>query len=242
MRGWFDALVSVLLAPACAACRHPLAHPSRGCVCGACWQGVERFPPPLCEWCGDPLGIPGPDGSHRHPADCELRTRASAITRAAAVGPHTGALRSIIHAFKYDGRRSVACGLAALMREAGAQLLEDADACVPVPLHPSRLRSRGFNQADDLARHLRLPVIHAIRRVHHTDPQAGLAAQERRTNVAGAFAPTAAARAIRASTVVLVDDVRTTGATAECCAQVLKACGVRDVRVLTAARVASSSL
>lgn len=241
MRNWLDALVTVLLAPLCAACRRPLAHPSRGCVCDACWLSIERFAPPLCEWCGDPLGGLTPEASRHHALQCPQLTKTSAIDRARAAGPHTGALRSVIHALKYDGRRSLASGLAALMLEAGSELLAGADACVPVPLHPSRARSRGFNQAEDLAGRLPLPLIRALRRVHHTDTQANLPAQDRARNVAAAFAPSRGVRLVRGGTVVLIDDVRTTGATVESCARVLKACGVEQVRVLTAARVAPPS-
>ena len=123
------------------------------------------------------------------------------------------------------------------MRIRGADVLAGADAAVPVPLHPSRRRERGFNQAADLARHLGLPVIHALRRVRATAAQAGLPAARRHGNVRGAFAPTRRPRPWTAATVVLVDDVSTTGATLEACARALKAAGVREVRALTAARV-----
>lgn len=245
MRAWLDALVTVLLAPVCAACRAPLCHPSRGCVCEACWQGVERFRPPLCAWCGDPFSDPENTaepaaGLLAHATVCPQQRRQTAIDRARAAGPHTGSLRAVIHAFKYGGRRSVAVGLAALMRDAGTDVLDGAEVVVPVPLHRARLRSRGFNQADDLAAHLELPVVHALRRIRHTDVQANLTAQDRLRNVAGAFAAARSSGDVRGATVVLVDDVRTTGATLEACALALKQSGAREVRVLTAARVALS--
>jgi ComF family protein len=146
-------------------------------------------------------------------------------------------LRAIIHAFKYDGRRSLARPLAALMRARGALVLTGADIVVPVPLHPSRRRSRGFNQALDLAAHLQLPVIRALKRVRATRSQTTLPASQRHGNVRRAFAPTRAATRIRGLIAVVVDDVSTTGATIEACARVLKACGCPEVRALTAARV-----
>jgi ComF family protein len=142
-----------------------------------------------------------------------------------------------VHALKYDGRRSLAGPLAALMRTRGADLLDDVAAAVPVPLHGSRRRQRGFNQADDLARHLDLPVVHGLARVRPTAVQAGLPAAQRHRNVRGAFAATHAGRALRGAIVILVDDVSTTGATLEACARALKEAGVREVRALTAARV-----
>ena len=155
-----------------------------------------------------------------------------------AVDHYEGRLRDIIHALKYEGRRSIAPPLGALMRSCGQELLSGADVVVPVPLHPRRERSRGFNQADDLARQLGLPIAPLLRRVRSTASQIELAADERVSNVEGAFAlrlPTPASRL--PAVIVLVDDVSTTGATLEACALVLKRAGVREVRALTAARV-----
>jgi ComF family protein len=118
-------------------------------------------------------------------------------------------------------------------------IVAGCDAAVPVPLHGARLRSRGFNQAHDLACHVGLPVVRALRRTRHTHTQTTLPAGERHANVAGAFAPTRAAARLRGTTVLLIDDVRTTGATLEACAVVLREAGVCEVRALTAARVAS---
>ena len=106
-----------------------------------------------------------------------------------------------------------------------------------MPLHPSRRRERGFNQAEDLARHVGLPVALALKRIRQTPTQTGLPAAERHANVAGAFRATRVRSRLAAATVVLVDDVRTTGATLDACARALKEAGVREVFALTAARV-----
>jgi ComF family protein len=108
---------------------------------------------------------------------------------------------------------------------------------VPVPLHAARQRARGFNQADDLARHIGPPVVRALKRIRDTVTQTTLPASERQTNVAGAFRVTREAAALRGATVLLIDDVRTTGATLDACATALKAAGTRSVFALTAARV-----
>ena len=163
------------------------------------------------------------------------------ITIGAAGGHYEGALRDIIHAYKYEGRRSLAQPLGQLMRNAGVALLEDADCIVPVPLHPWRRLRRGFNQAVDLANALNRPVVNALWRARSTAPQMALPAQSRRTNVRDAFILSPRYRAslsgrhIENRIVVLVDDVRTTGATLNACAKVLKRAGVREVRALTAA-------
>ncbi len=134
--------------------------------------------------------------------------------------------------------RSLARPLAAMIRERGAELLHGADVIVPVPLHPWRRLRRGFNQADDLARHLGVPVCRALWRMRATAPQALLDPEQRRRNVRAAFrlSPFVRVSRIEGAHVVLLDDVRTTGATLEACARVLKAAGAGDVTALTVAR------
>ena len=158
------------------------------------------------------------------------------VERARAVGEYDGALRLIIQAIKYEGRRSLAIPLGRLMRTRGADLLEGADAVVPVPLHRSRLSERGFNQAADLAGPLGVPLRDALRRIRRTPTQTGLPAAQRHRNVRNAFAVTRAGRSLAGATVVLIDDVCTTGATLEACARTLREAGVREIRALTAAR------
>ena len=161
----------------------------------------------------------------------------------AAAGRYDGALRQIVHAFKYEGRRSLARPLGAMLRAGAADWLRTTDCAVPVPLYPWRRLSRGFNQAADLARQLDLPVVHALWRTRATAPQTGLTAAARRRNVAGAFrlSPLLSRRTralISDRVVVLVDDVLTTGATMQACAEVLASAGAREVRMLTVARAA----
>ena len=220
-----DAVLAVILAPACAACGELLDHPTRGPVCSSCWRSILPLTPPLCDVCGDPL--PTWRTISRPLARCpRCRRIVRSVDRARAIGEYEGALRAIVHALKYEGRRSLARPLAALMRERSADVIDGAQCLVPVPLHPSRRRRRGFNQANDLARHLGAPVRHALRRVHATPTQTSLPAAQRHRNVRDAFAVTRAARDLIGATVVLVDDVSTTGATLDACAQVLKVAGV----------------
>jgi ComF family protein len=169
------------------------------------------------------------------PLGCD--TLPPVITRATAIGPHEGRLREIIQALKYDPRPTVARHLAARMRDAGSEVLADADVVVPVPLHRSRERARGFNQARSLAMHLGLPVSDALVRMKKTESQADLPAERRHANVRGAFAVRPRA-ALDGRIVVLVDDVRTTGATLSACASALIDAGAAEVRALTAAKAA----
>jgi ComF family protein len=231
MRTVVDGLVSVLLAPCCAACHRPLDEPTASIVCEPCWTAIKTIRPPYCGVCGDPMdswraGVPA-----GRCARCLVRR--SHITLGRSVGEYEGALRDILHALKYDRRRSTAGRLSALMRVHGQAALAGADYAVPVPLHWRRRWSRGFNQAAVLAGGLGLPVVGALRRIRHTRSQTDLPADRRRTNVRGAFG---IRRSLPGAVVVLVDDVSTTGATLEGCAKVLVEAGAREVRTLTAAR------
>ena len=231
-----DAILSVVLSPPCAACDMPLLHPTRGPVCDSCWSSIVPLTHPLCDRCGDPLPTWRVVSV---PLACCPRCRRTrrAIDRARAIGSYDGALRAIVHALKYEGRRSLARPLGRLMRERGAKMMIGAACVIPVPLHPSRKRHRGFNQAEDLAREMRIPITKALRRVRATATQTELPAGQRHRNVRDAFAPTPAAAALADAIVVLIDDVSTTGATLDACARVLKQAGIAEVRALTAARV-----
>lgn len=206
-----NAVLSALIAPPCAVCASVLDRPLDGAVCERCWASVAA------------TGVPFSVGATIH---------------ACAVGEYEGTLREVIHALKYDGRRSVARRLSQLMVERGAGVLAGADAVVPVPLHKRRQRERGFNQAVDLANGLGLPVIRALRRQRNTPPQVALQSSARYANVKDAFyVVERALNATEPRTIVLVDDVTTTGATLNACAQALKRACVHEVRALTAARV-----
>jgi ComF family protein len=229
-----DGLLTVTLAPCCAACGEPLGHPSTSVVCEDCWRSIRPLTPPLCMICGDPLS----SWRRIEPDDrCpRCRVHRGSIARSRAVGHYDGGLRDILHAFKFDGRRTLAGPLAALMRLHGRTVLEGADAVVPVPLHWRRHWRRGFNQSAALASGLDLPVVHALRRRRHTRTQADLPARQRHANVRNAFRVRRGTR-LTGACVVLVDDVSTTGATLEACAAALVGAGVCQVRALTAARV-----
>ena len=187
-------------------------------MCEACWASIGRQP-------------------------IELRFDAThAISQAVAVDEYDGRMKDIVHALKYDRRRSISPRLGALMRACGAEVLRGADGVVPVPLHPRREYSRGFNQAHDLAIHLGPPVLPLLRRVVYTQSQIELPKHERHRNVRDAFLfrPDPGSRIPDPGVVVLIDDVATTGATLDSCATVLKGSGVREVRALTAARVVTA--
>lgn len=234
-----DAVISVLLSPLCAACRVALDTPTRSAVCASCWREIPALVPPLCECCGDALR--SWRASSTEEGRCSrCREIPPSIVKTRALGIYDGSLRTIIHALKYGGRRSVGRQLSLMMQQRCHALLVGADMVVPVPLHPFRRLTRGFNQADDLCAALRLPVSLALTRTRDTGVQADLPASARQANVRGAFRLARGAD-VRGACLVLVDDVSTTGATLEACAQALLAGGAREVRALTAARAVSQS-
>jgi len=178
----------------------------------------------------------------------ECLSEDGAVSALRALGPYERVLRDLLHAMKFDRRRSLAIRLAALLRSSAEEIFESADALVPTPLHPWRQWRRGFNQANDLANALRtraLPVWPAVRRVRSTRPQFELAAEARHSNVQEAFSISGWtpwhqarwARRIAGRTLVLVDDVTTTGATLDACAEVLLQHGAREVRAVAIGRV-----
>ena len=159
---------------------------------------------------------------------------------------YQGAARGLVHSLKYGGdhwaARPLAMGMAAAFALGSGPALGQGErlVLVPVPLHPRRQRLRGFNQAEILCRalapHLDLPVAPlALRRIRATRSQVGLDVSQRRRNLRGAF-EVADVPAVYGKRILLVDDVCTTGATALACAHALRACGARDVHLLTACK------
>ena len=235
-----NAIVRALIEPRCAACGALLERPLAGAVCEPCWFGITSVAPPWCSRCGDELAAW--QAADAVCARCLARPPHYSVARSAA--RYHGAMREIIQAFKFSHRRLLAEPLGRMMRLSGGDVLDGADAVVPVPLHPVRSFRRGFNQADDLARQLGLPVWRALRRRRYGPPQAGLAAEARHANLNRAFSidplwlfgARVHRRTLEGRTLVVVDDVMTTGETIEACSRILLDAGAKEVRALTAAR------
>ena len=232
--GWakrgLAAAVRVLLPERCAACG-VLIRGEGGALCPNCFSGLKFVQGRVCDRCG----WPEPAG-----ADCRRCTPNGPIRRRRFALVYADAAAGLVQRFKYADRPDLAPRLAAWMTRAGADLLADADLLAPVPIHWSRLLKRQFNQSAELARHLsRLSGIpwetQAIRRVRATPPQARLGSNvQRRKNVQAAFRPRDGLD-LGGRTVLLIDDVLTTGATAEACAAELLRAGAGAVDLLTVA-------
>ena len=243
-RGWIEAarglalrLSDLALPPLCLACGTGVE--AHGALCGTCWQAVEFIEAPFCPVSGLPFPYDPGEGI----VSAAALASPPPYDAARAVMRYSDASGRLIHRFKYGDRMEAAPAFGRWMARAGAELLRDADLVTPVPLHRRRLFTRRFNQSAELARQVaRLSGVPAVpdllERVRATRPQVGLSGDARRRNVAGAFRLKAAhMERARGRIVVIVDDVMTTGATAEACARALKKAGAREVRLLCLARV-----
>ncbi|MCS6828047.1 MAG: ComF family protein [Caldilinea sp.] len=231
IRTWTTAGVDLLFPPTCVACGRPGWR-----ICPRCAQLVLPMPPTLCQRCGRTQ----PTVVER----CDFCTDDAAfpLQRARAAALHVSPLREWIHLLKYEGRRDLAPLLArylvaALDRPDWSEILLRLNAVAPVPLHDERRRERGYNQAELLAQALcerrRLPLrTDLLQRSKLTRSQVGLNRAERQENVQDAFTAVSTCRGL---SVLLIDDVYTTGATLCACASALLKMGAAAVYALTLA-------
>ena len=228
-------LVDFVFPPRCPLCSDPIDWTDPPCLCPSCLSKVSFVVPPFCTRCGIPFASPKEE-SHL----CgQCMESVATYGTARAICQFSGPIRRAIHAFKYENKTHLAKTLIGLMEKNRPSLDICAyDLLVPIPLHKNRLRQRGYNQSLLLARELHrwyaTPVNdRMVRRVRDCAAQIELVGAQRLENVKGVFSlgddPTG-------KTILLVDDVLTTGATVSECAKVLLRGGARVVDVLTVAR------
>jgi len=236
--GFFDlfskCVQAFVLPQECVVCSEPVCEPDWSPLCGSCRVRLREPSGIRCRLCGLLLTLLDEGGC------CGRCLREDpGFDRVATAGDYRGALRQVLHGYKFGGHRRLAGPLAQLIaRVYRAELANGTwDCLIPIPIHPRRLRSRGFDQVGRLCRYLEpdvgLPLLDVVVRVRPTLPQRGLTVDQRRRNLHQAFR-LRAQPGVRDA--LIVDDILTTGATAREIAGLLRSSGVRQVGVLTVAR------
>ncbi len=231
--GFIEGFLNLLFPLNCLICRRGLDPGNKKYLCPSCWAEIRLIKEPVCSRCGRPSAL----------STCiSCRKKHYHFQAARAAGFYEGVLRECIHLFKYSRKAYLSQPLGELL----AELMKDddnlrkAELLVPVPLDRKRYREREFNQAHLLAkavsRRFGIPLSPStLRRTRTTLPQTGLNRRQREENVKGLFR-VARAKECRGKTILIIDDVFTTGSTANECAKVLSRVGAREVNILTVAR------
>jgi ComF family protein len=247
-RQFIQSLLALILPASCVVCAGALNESLTGGICGSCRRALEAWTGTVCYRCGLPLA------ARVMTADSlcgECRLDRPHFDFARSYGIYAGTLRKVVLELKFHRRERLGVRLGHLLVQPwlalqAALTLQESWLVLPVPLHRSRERERGYNQATLLAQGFAQALRQrgstglqfdrrALTRERSTAPQSGLSVQARRDNVRGVFSVTAPKR-LRDRNMILVDDVMTTGATASACAAELKRCGAQRVVVLTLAR------
>lgn len=236
-RSVLQALTDLILPPQCLACDRRVA--GDGVLCSACWASLRLIERPYCERLGTPFPYDMGEGAE----SVEAIADPPPFRRCRAVAAFDDVSRTLVHGLKYRDRLELADWMGAWMTRAGTDLFGDVDLIVPVPMHRWRLWSRRFNQSANLAAAVAgrtdLAVsTGVVRRIKPTRQQVGLTASERDRNVRGAFkVPDDKRIGIAGRSILLVDDVYTTGATVKAATRTLLRAGAASVDVLVFARV-----
>ncbi|MEM1294300.1 MAG: ComF family protein [Verrucomicrobiota bacterium] len=241
-------LLDIVYPRTCPGCETSDWDPGPVRLCHHCSKQLTPLPSPFCDICGEPFV----EGSQAGTTCRRCRDSRPEYDFARAPFLATDLLREMIHSFKYGRQMHLSPLLATLLEQSLGDRrfsLEETWLLVPVPLHPRRERERHFNQSAELcsllAQSRGFERCNALRRIRYTSAQAHLERKERLTNLVDAFALSRLAwqqRAIQRANILLVDDVMTTGSTANECAKVLKRVGsASKVAVITVARASATT-
>lgn len=235
----FRSLLDFIYPPRCLLCTSYLRGEKAGELCGQCSSKVRYVQKPICYRCGKPF-------FHEYEGDSlcgECIVRKRYFGKARSVAFYRGTIRDAVHCLKYRLKRCLSVPLGLLMVQRASSFIErkEYQVIMPVPLHPKRLKERGFNQALSLAqvlgKHGDIPLDrYNLVRKRYTKSQVGLSERERRKNVRDAFSIVNKSK-VNQKVILLVDDVYTSGTTVNECSKVLMNAGAQRVDVLTLARV-----
>ncbi|WP_455474403.1 ComF family protein [Bartonella sp. B30(2025)] len=231
-----ERLITILYPPVCLGCKQMVS--AYGTTCSECWKDLQFITKPYCPIMGIPFICDMGDNF----LSGEALQSSPPFSRARSALVHKGVAQTLVTRLKYGDHIELAPFMANWMMFAGREIIDDCDVIIPIPLHFRRFWGRRYNQSAELAR-----CIAAMRkkifkpgwlvRRRHTRPQVHLSAKERKLNVLNAFeVPCKVKKHLKGCSVLLIDDVFTTGATVTAAATVLKRAGARQVDVLTFSR------
>ncbi|MFH1380107.1 MAG: ComF family protein [bacterium] len=220
----------------CISCGSPLPHDNTQYACVTCWNSIERIGENSCAGCSAPLAYQ----ADSCPA-CQRRPVSYGRLYAAAL--YRGLMRRYLHRIKFSNKKYIMQALAHLCITRCRQIphMHTYDAVIPVPLHPARMRERGFNQAEILGKFIAdefsIPLITGLLvRVRNTNPQFNLTLEKRKQNIQNAFNVTKQAAMSKYKKIILVDDICTTGSTLSEAARALKSAGSKKITCFVLAK------
>lgn len=241
MNRYFNEVINFIFSANCRTCDTPFSSLKEKYICQRCFSKIDFVGPPYCDKCGKLLVESF--SQIQRPLCRECQTAKRYFYQARGVGLYENILRESIHLLKFKKKKCLHKPLGELMvnylKEQQRDLIRQIDFIVPVPLHRKRLKLRGFNQAELLAGYMgkqfNLPLNFELKRIRYTIPQMNLPREERLENIKEAF-EVKNPDILVGKTLLLVDDIFTTGATVNECSQVLIKAGAKQVLVLTLAR------
>ena len=239
MQLWAQRVLHFLFPSECEACNAVLSEGDLPLFCRPCWETIRSIKGPTCVVCGIPnsLAVDATDEAKNECYSC--RDSPPNFDTVTAIFRYEGVLATAVQRMKYRSRTSLIRPLTGLMHE-HLDRIHEVDAVLAVPLHIKRLRKREFNQslslAEPVAEYLGVPLlIDTLVRTRQTPPQTTLEWKDRHSNVRNAFS-VRRPQDVENKTLLLVDDVLTTGSTVNECAKTLRNAGAKSIHVLALAR------